>query len=66
MPQSANRCQLPDSLVQLVDAGMLREYPVDPWGTDYQAFARPDGSAFVIRCAGPDGVQGTRDDVFAD
>lgn len=56
--------RLPDSLIQLVDAGALREYPVDPWGTDYQAFARPDGHAFVVRSAGPDGVHGTSDDVF--
>jgi competence protein ComGC len=54
----------PDSLTQLVESGALREYPVDPWGTDYQAFARPDGRTFVLRCAGPDRIHGTSDDVF--
>jgi hypothetical protein len=54
----------PDSLVRLVENGALREYPADPWGTDYQAFARPDGNTFVVRSAGPDRVHGTRDDVF--
>jgi competence protein ComGC len=54
----------PDSLVRLVENGALRKYPVDPWGTDYQAFARPDGNTFVVRSAGPDRVHGTSDDVF--
>jgi competence protein ComGC len=54
----------PDSLVRLVENGDLRKYPVDPWGTDYQAFARPDGNTFFVRSAGPDRVHGTSDDVF--
>ena len=56
----------PDSLEQLVDEQLLREYPVDPWGTDYQSYVRRDGKGLGLRSAGPDGDYGTSDDVYLE
>ena len=60
----ARHGHLPDSLEPLVDGEILLEYPVDQWGTDYQAFPRHDGKGFVLRSAGPDCIGGTLDDIY--
>lgn len=61
--RNAGRCP---GLERLVEAGMLfREvHGRDPWGTAYRVACRPGGGA-VAHSAGPDGRDGTGDDVFA-
>lgn len=58
--------QLPDSLDELAagSSPLLDSIPNDPWGKPY-IYERRD-SAFVIYSAGPDGVEGTEDDVTGD
>ena len=43
------------------DGPYLKKIPKDPWGREY--IYRCDGEDFTIICAGPDGVEGTEDDI---
>lgn len=56
--------QLPNSLDDLTDGTMpiTDEVPVDPWGNDY-IYRRHSDRSFEICSAGPDGVEGTEDDI---
>ena len=57
--------QPPTSLLQLVDVEIADKHLVDivdPWGNEYGAFVRHDGT-FVVVSAGPDGDFGTDDDL---
>jgi competence protein ComGC len=56
----------PYSFEQLLETGLIRKYTRDPWGNDYQLIVSHDAKSVTFRCAGPDGQQGTLDDVFAD
>lgn len=59
--------QLPDNLEQLTEgsAPLTEEVPDDPWGNDY-VYQRHGDRDFEIYSPGPDGVEGTEEDVYAD
>lgn len=42
-----------------------KELPKDPWGNEYR-YACEDGQNFTITSAGPDGQEGTSDDIKSD
>ncbi|MCO5166082.1 MAG: hypothetical protein M9894_06905 [Planctomycetes bacterium] len=53
----------PESIDELVDAGLLKEAPgPDPWGNAYLLVRRPVGVEFLSR--GPDGALGGGDDLL--
>lgn len=56
--------QLPTSLDDLTAGSMpiADEVPVDPWGHDY-IYSRDGSRNFTICSRGPDGVEGTEDDI---
>lgn len=55
--------KLPDQLEDLNDKNLVKggEIPTDPWGNEYSY--RKDGRDFEIISAGPDGQEGTEDDI---
>ncbi len=60
-----NNDKYPDSLKQLVEAGHIRELNTDPWGKAY-IYLKPGKKhkeSYDIFSSGPDGEQGTEDDV---
>jgi len=42
-----------------------KEVPKDPWGNDYR-YACEDGQNFTITSAGPDGQEGSADDIKSE
>ena len=56
--------RLPNSLEELSEGPMplVEQVPVDPWGNPY-IYNRQSNREFEIYSAGPDGVEGTEDDV---
>jgi general secretion pathway protein G len=63
---SSSPRQLPDSLQDLAEGPqpLTEEVPMDPWGNDY-VYKKQSNREFEIYSAGPDGTEGTEDDVFA-
>lgn len=60
--------ELPDQLEDLTEGPrpyIEGEVPEDPWGNDY-IYDRQGSQQFEIYSAGPDEVEGTEEDVFAD
>ena len=55
---------LPESLEDLTegDQPLTKEIPTDPWGNPY-VYRKIDETEFEIFSVGPDGVEGTDDDV---
>lgn len=55
--------QLPDRLDDLNKKNLVKggEIPTDPWGNDY--VYRKNGRDFEILSPGPDGAEGTQDDI---
>jgi general secretion pathway protein G len=55
--------KLPDQLEDLNDKNLVKggEIPTDPWGNEY--VYRKNGREFEIISAGPDGQEGTEDDI---
>lgn len=64
----AENRKLPEALQDLTqlhpqtNEPYLSVVPLDPWGRAYR-LEPLDGAAFRIRCAGPDGLFGTEDDL---
>ena len=57
--------RLPNSLQELVAADKIKKIPNDPWGNPYSY--QPKGAKdWVIVSGGPDGSQGTGDDITSD
>ena len=50
-------------LKALVEGGQLETLRPDPWGRPYVYRLDPGGEAYVLICVGPDGREGTKDDV---
>lgn len=63
---SSSPRRLPDRLEQLAEGPqpLTKEIPQDPWGNDY-VYKKQSNQEFEIYSAGPDGTEGTEDDVFA-
>lgn len=58
------RGRTPDRLEDLVRAGYLDELPVDGWNHAFvYRVPGPEGRPFEILSLGPDGVEGTPDDL---
>lgn len=53
----------PASSADLITAGLLGRDRLDPWGRGY-AIACDDAGSITVTSAGPDGVEGTADDVI--
>jgi len=49
--------RLPDTLDELVTAGLMESVPTDPWGGNYQ-YSRTDKKRYELTCLGADGVEG--------
>jgi general secretion pathway protein G len=49
--------RLPDTLDELVSAGLMESVPTDPWGGNYQ-YSRTDKKRYELTCLGADGVEG--------
>jgi general secretion pathway protein G len=64
---SSSPRQLPDSLQDLAEgpSPLTKEVPKDPWGNDY-IFKKSSNREYEIYSAGPDGSEGTEDDVRAE
>ena len=64
---SSSPKKLPDSLEQLAEgpAPLTEKVPKDPWGADY-VYKKEGPRKFEIYSAGPDGQEGTEDDVHAE
>lgn len=58
--------KLPDQLEDLNDKNLVKggEIPTDPWGNEY--VYRKNGRDFEIISAGPDGQEGTEDDISSE
>lgn len=66
---TSHKKQIPDSLKDLVtgDTPVLEGGEgvlIDPWDNEYQL--KRDGKRFYILCLGPDGSEGTEDDIRSD
>ena len=59
--------KLPDTLEDLTQGRnpVTKKVPQDPWGSDY-IYRKTGGRQFEIFSAGPDGQEGTEDDITAD
>lgn len=59
--------RLPNSLDELAEGPMplVEQVPLDPWGNPY-VYNRQSNREFEIFSPGPDGVEGTEDDVRPD
>ncbi len=59
--------RLPDSLQELTTgpSPLTKEINLDPWGNEY-IYKKISNREFEIISAGPDGVEGTEDDVTAN
>lgn len=59
--------RLPDNLEELTEgpAPLTEEIPTDPWGNDY-VYNKQGNREYEVYSPGPDGVEGTEDDVYAD
>ena len=60
-----NNDQYPDNLAGLLEAGFIRDLNRDPWGNPY-VYVKPGvhhKKSYDLFSRGPDGVQGTDDDV---
>ena len=60
-----NNDQYPEKLADLVEAGHIRNLNRDPWGNAYE-YVRPGvhhKHSYDLFSRGPDGIQGTDDDV---
>ena len=57
----------PDTLEQLAEGpnALTKEVPKDPWGNDY-IYKKEGNRKITIYSAGPDGSEGTEDDVYAE
>lgn len=64
---SSSPKKLPDSLQDLAEgpAPLTEKVPQDPWGNDY-IYKKEGNRKFTIYSAGPDGSEGTEDDVYAE
>lgn len=61
-----NNDQYPESLQELVQKEFIQEVNRDPWGTPY-IYVKPGNryrNAYDLFSAGPDGAEGTEDDVW--
>lgn len=58
----SNPKKLPDTLADLVTAGLIEQVPADPWGNAY-FYKKSSPTDYQIFSAGPDGQVGTLDDV---
>jgi general secretion pathway protein G len=56
--------EYPERLEQLVDKRLMKDIPADPWGTPY-VYRRDSRNEYTLKSAGPDGTEGTEDDVIA-
>ena len=61
--------EFPDSLEQLKSphdgsAPLVQKIPKDPWGNDY--VYQVDGEGYILYSTGPDGQDGTADDIGRD
>ena len=54
--------QYPETIDDLVEAGIILKQIPDPWGTPYELHIGV--GQFAIRCAGPDRQHGTLDDLY--
>jgi general secretion pathway protein G len=50
-------------LKALVEDGMIESLKPDPWGHPYGYRLDAGGEGYVLACAGPDGREGTKDDI---
>lgn len=59
--------RLPDNLEELTEgsAPLTEEIPTDPFNNDY-VYDKQGNREFEIYSAGPDGVEGTEDDIYPD
>lgn len=59
--------RIPDNLEELTEgpAPLTEDIPQDPWGNDY-IYNKEGDRQFTIYSAGPDGVEGTDQDVYSD
>lgn len=64
---SSSPKKFPDSLQDLAEgpSPLTQKVPQDPWGNDY-VYKKESGRKFVIYSAGPDGSEGTEDDVYSE
>ncbi len=64
---SSSPRSLPDNLEQLAEgpSPLTENVPKDPWGADY-IYKKNSNRDFEIYSMGPDGVEGTEDDVHAE
>lgn len=64
---SSSPRSLPDNLEQLAEgpSPLTENVPQDPWGNDY-VYKKNSNRDFEIYSLGPDGAEGTEDDVFAE
>jgi hypothetical protein len=56
-----DRGHYPDRLEELPEVGSGRSRSTDPWGAELR-YRRTDGG-YEVRCVGPDGTEGTEDDI---
>jgi general secretion pathway protein G len=59
--------KLPETLEELSDGHppVTKRVPKDPWGNDY-IYHKMSGQEFEVFSAGPDGLEGTEDDVHQE
>ena len=59
--------KMPDSLEDLAEgpSPLTQKVPVDPWGNAY-IYKRESNTKVKIYSMGPDGAEGTEDDVYAE
>lgn len=64
---NASPRSLPDSLDQLAEgpSPLTEKVPKDPWGVDY-IYKKEGNRKYEIYSVGPDGSEGTEDDIHAD
>lgn len=68
--QAVNKHRMTSGTYPASLSAIAQEYPpfltTDKWGNQFVYEVAPDGSEFTIRSMGPDGTDGTTDDIFFD